>query len=206
MRPFLSFLVLLLCFPVVAQKHVEYQLETGNLEKIILSSDEIYRIELRAIRGDLIKIYTDAEGEYFDEIYLDVETRNNILFIGSKFPKLLQSGYDKLSAHKVFSMEVLIEIPENMIVEINSNIASTFISGKYKEILIQLKEGSCYLKDFEGDAVINTYDGNILGTANNINPEASSRHGEVEVPKNNEGIHKMVLTSINGDIKVFETK
>lgn len=196
----------LLWFPVMAQKHVEHVIEAGEIKKIVLSSDEIYRIDVKTIPGEQIRVSTDAEGEYFNEINLDLETREHTLYLNSRYREILQSGFDKLSAHKVFSMEVALQIPEGMVVEINSNVASAFLAGSYEHILIQLKKGSCYLKDFKGSAVINTYDGNIWGTAINFAAEANSRHGKMQVPQNTYGIHKMVLTSINGDIKLSETK
>ncbi len=177
-----------------------------DIERIILSSDEIYNIRISTHPGKEIKIITDSEGEYYNDIHLDVEHREKTLFLNSRFRKILQSGYDKLSAHKVFSMEVALQIPEDLEVEVNSNVASVFLFGDYKNVLIQLKTGSCYFKDFEGAAVVNTYDGNITGSAKNFIPEANSRHGQVEVPQNLHGIHKMVLTSINGDINLTQTK
>lgn len=206
MKLFFTFLVLLLGFNANAQKRTSHIIEAGDLEKIVLSSDEIYKIKLSTYPGTEVKITTDAEGEYYDDINLDIERRSQTLFLNSRFRESLQSGYDKLSAHKVFSMEIQLEIPENMVVEVNSNVASVFLSGTYGSILIQLKTGSCYFEDFEGMAVVNTYEGNILGTAGNFTAEATTRHGEVEVPLNSHGIHKMVLTSINGDIKLTETK
>ncbi|MDX1601919.1 MAG: hypothetical protein R3209_02525 [Salinimicrobium sediminis] len=206
MKFFFSLLILLLGFTAAAQKHTTHVIEAGDLEKIVLSSDEIYSIKISTHPGTEVRIVTDTEGEYYDDINLEVERRNQTLFLKSRFREILQSGYDKLSAHKVFSMEVELEIPENLVVEVNSNVASVFLTGSYESVLIQLKTGSCYFENFEGAAVVNTYEGNILGSARNFTSEANSRHGQVEVPQNSHGIHKMVLTSINGDIKLTETK
>ena len=181
-------------------------IDSENVKKIVLSSDEIFRINLNTGTGQEIKITTKTEGEYYNEISLDSDLQNGTLMLNSRYREILQNGYDKLSAHKVFSMEVDLEIPDGMVVEINSNLASVYVSGVYDAILVQLKNGSCYLQDFRGDAIINTYDGNILGSARNIAVEASSRHGEVDVTQSPHAEHKMVLTSINGDIKVSETK
>ena len=201
------FLLLFICFlSVSAQKVTGDVFSAGNIKKIMLSSDEIYKINLSTGSGKEIRITTRTEGEYFNEISLDAELQDGTLLLNSRYREILQNGFDKLSAHKVFSMEVDLEIPHGMIVEIISNLASVFISGNYDAVLVQLKNGSCYLEDFAGDAVINTYDGNILGTAYSINAEANSRHGEVDVPEFLQGKHKLVLTSINGDIKVSETK
>lgn len=192
--------------PVTGQKHTEEIIEAENIEKIIFSSNEVYRIRIRTVTGNVIKISSDAEGEYFNNISLDTEVRSKTLYLSSRYREILQSGYDKLSAHKVFSMEVTLEIPEGITAEINSNLASVYITGTYDSILVQLNSGSCFLKDFSGAAVVNTYDGNIVGNVTSGNFEAASRHGEIDVPKNTFGSHKLVLTSINGNIKVSETK
>lgn len=206
MKSFYSLLLILLCLPAAAQKHTTHVIEGGDLEKIILSSDEIYIIKISTHPGSEIKIGTDAEGEYYNDINLDVERQANTLFLNSRFREILQSGFDKLSAHKVFSMEVELEIPVGMKIEINSNVASVYLKGKYNHALVQLKNGSCYLEKFEGNALINTLEGNILGDAKNFEAEANSRHGKVLLPVVTQGNHKMVLTSINGDIKLSETK
>ena len=206
MKVIFSIFFLFFLLPVAAQKHTVQVLDGRGIGKILLSSDEIYNIRISSHPGKEIKIITDAEGEYYNDISLDVERRDQTLFLNSRFREILQSGYDKLSAHKVFSMEVVLQIPEGLEVEVNSNVASVFLKGDYKNILIQLKTGSCYFENFEGAAVVNTYEGNITGGAKNFISEANSRHGQVEVPQNSYGIHKMVLTSINGDIKLTQTK
>lgn len=193
-------------FSTSAQKVTREILYAKDLRKIVLSSDEIYRIKISTGSGEKIRITTRTEGEYFNNISLESQVQNNTLFLTSRFNEILQNGYDKLSAHKVFSMEVELEIPREMEVEINSNLASVFLSGVFHSVLVQLKTGSCYFEDFEGDAVVNTFDGNILGTARSIDIEANSRQGKVEVPLAPHGNYKMVLTSINGDIKISETK
>ncbi|MCC8359366.1 DUF4097 family beta strand repeat-containing protein [Salinimicrobium sediminilitoris] len=206
MKFYLFSFFLLFFFSVSAQKVTREVISADNIEKISLSGDEIFKVSFSTASDKEIVITTQTEGEYFNDISLDAELRDKTLFLTSRYREILQNGYDKLSAHKVFSMEVELEIPKNMIIEVNSNVASVYLTGIYEQVFVQLKNGSCYLEDFSGDAVINTYDGNILGTARSINAEAKSRNGEVEIPKILHGNHKMVLTSINGDIKISETK
>ena len=181
-------------------------IDVAKIKRISLAGDEIFKLRLTTGPGKAIVITTNTEGEYYNDISLDTELRDETLFLTSRYRNILQNGYDKLSAHKVFSMEVELEIPQDMMVEVNSNLASVYLSGVYEHVLVQLRNGSCYFEDFKGNAVINTFDGNILGTVQGVSVEANSRNGEVEVSKVLHGNHKMVLTSINGNIKVFETK
>ncbi|MHA6279149.1 hypothetical protein ACXYMT_03130 [Salinimicrobium sp. CAU 1759] len=206
MKAFLTSFFLIFFLSVHAQKVTREVLTARDLERIVFASDEIYEIAVSTVPGNEVIITTRSEGEYFNEISLEHNFQDKTLFLKSRYREILQNGFDKLSAHKVFSMEVELQVPENLVLEINSNLASVYLSGDFERVLVQLKNGSCYLKNFEGDAVINTFDGNITGTARSINVEANSRHGEVLVPQIFHGNHKMVLTSINGDIKLSETK
>lgn len=206
MRSLLLLIVLLFCLGARAQKRTLEVLDAADIKSLIISSDEIFKIHLTTIPGNEIRIHTMTDGEYYNDISLDSEVQGEVLLLSSRYREILQSGFDKLSAHKVLSMEIEVEIPQNMRVEILSNVASLFGSGTYDRLFVQLKSGSCYLKDFEGDAVINTYEGNVDIETVNARVQASSRHGAVEVGEPGYGANKVTVTSINGNIRVNKTK
>ncbi|HER39593.1 MAG TPA: hypothetical protein ENO10_00045 [Salinimicrobium catena] len=197
---------LFLSFTARSQKETTQTLDASGIETIVLNSDEIYRISVQAVPGDQITVNSRTDGEYFNNISLDSEVKRKVLYLNSRFREILQSGFDKLSAHKVYAMEVKLQIPEGMKLEVRSNVASVFMEGGYDEVLLQLKSGSAYLENFKGDAVINTYEGNIEVEAESAEVEAESRHGKVSVPDSINGFYKLKLISINGNIKVRETK
>ncbi|NJW55367.1 hypothetical protein HC175_20855, partial [Salinimicrobium sp. CDJ15-91] len=85
MKFFFFLLMLLPGFTAIAQKHITHVIEAGDLEKIVLSSDEIYKIKVTTFPGTEIRITTDTEGEYYDDINLDVERRSQTLFLNSRF-------------------------------------------------------------------------------------------------------------------------
>jgi DUF4097 and DUF4098 domain-containing protein YvlB len=122
----------------------------------------------------------------------------------SRFRKILQGGYDKLSAHKVSSMEISLEIPENLQVFVRSNIALVTGKGTFKNLKIELKSGYCRLEYLEENAVINTYSGSIWVAAYNAKITTSSRNGTVNLPVQEYGKYQINLTSINGNISVPE--
>lgn len=199
-------LFLFISFSGRSQKETTQTFEAGGIETIVVNSDEIYRISIKTVPGDQITISSKTDGEYFNNISLDSEVNRKTLSLNSRFREILQSGFDKLSAHKVYAMEVKLQIPEGMKVEVRSNVSSVFMEGAYDEILLQLKSGSAYLENFKGDAVINTYEGNIEVEAESAEVEAESRHGKVSVPDSINGLYMLKLISINGNIKVRETK
>ncbi len=130
--------------------------------------------------------------------------RQNKMILTSKFWNILQGGYDKLSGHKVFSMEITLETPENFQVFVRSNIASVIGKGTFKNFQIELKSGYCRLENLEGSAVINTYIGSIWDAAYDEKITASSRNGTVNLPVPEYGKHQVNPTSINENISVPE--
>ena len=197
---FISFFSLL----ASAQKDTSQQLSTNGIKSLYVNTDEVFKINLKSTKGDMILISAHAEGEYFNDISLSTEMRGNAIYLSTQFREILQSGYDKLSAHKVFSLEVTIEVPEKMEVSIKSNIASVEAQGAFKFVEAQLNSGYCNLSDFSGNALINTLNGGISIQTTNATVTATSRNGTVIMPPNFNGKNVIKATSINGDISVVE--
>lgn len=188
------------------QKETAQTIDAQDLKVIVISADEIFRITLSTAPVESIEIRTRSDGEYYNRISLDAEIQGETLVLNSRFREILESGYDKLSAHKVFAMEIILVIPDGLSVDISSNLASVYASGSFENLLIQLRSGSCYLSRLSSDAVVNTFNGNIELEAINSLVTASSRHGEVQFTGQNSGERKVELSSINGNIRVVNTK
>lgn len=206
MRSFLFVVLLSFHAVVFGQKQTTEIFEAEEIQRITISSDEVFNIKISAAPVSVITIRTKADGEYYNDIRLESEIKGGTLKLTTMFREILQSGFDKLSAHKVFAMDVEIEIPEGLSVEIISNVASVEGSGEFENLLVQLKSGSCFLNEFLGNAVINTYNGNIEVYTSSAIVEASSRNGSVTIPFENHGRHRIHITSINGNINVQKTK
>ena len=206
MKRSLLLFILLFSLQGFAQKETTNTIDANGIQNIIISADEIFKISITTAPVESITISTHSDGEYFNQISLDAQIEGDILLLDSRFREILQSGYDKLSAHKVFAMEIRLEIPENLSVDISSNLASVHASGDFKNLLVQLKSGSCYFSSFIGNAQVNTFNGNIEVATSNAHITAASRHGKVVLPQDNTGSHEMKLSSINGNIRVLKTK
>ncbi len=206
MTKYINLFLLLLTLPLQAQKETSRIIQAGKIESIIVDSDEIYRVKVRSAPVKSITIKTKADGEYFNEISIDHKIVHHTLYLSSRYREILQSGFDKLSTHKVFAMEVEIEIPTGLHVEVRSNVASVFLEGTFEDVILELKSGPAFLRDFRGNAVVNTFDGNIEVEAHDPEIEANTRHGKIIVPDSEIGSNHLKLTTINGDIKVVETK
>lgn len=206
MKHFLLMFFLFFHFASFAQKETNTVIDGEKINSIVISSDEIFRISITAAPVEKITIKTMADGEYSNDISLDSKVKGETLFLTSRYRAILKSGFDKLSAHKVFAMEVVMEIPENLDVEVVSNLASVIGKGHFEDLFIQLKSGYCELKNFTGNAIINTYDGDVDIKTSSAVVEASSRHGRINVPSGSFGANTIQISSINGDIRVKKTK
>lgn len=191
-----------IAFLASAQKETSELIDAHNIRSIRINTNEVYQIRLTTTRSSQIAIKTYSEGEYYNNILLETTIEKKELKITTRYPEILTGGYDKLSAHKVFSIEVEIEIPRGKEVVISSNLASVIATGDYKSFYADLKQGYCKLLEFSGIAVINTYTGDILVETSTGLIEASSRNGKVEIPDFLPGRNPLRLTSIDGDIMV----
>ena len=205
MNFFISILIsIVFVAPGFSQKDTSQSFDAEKIEQLYIYTDEVFKINIITSDTHQIILTSHSEGEYFNDISLETEMRQNKMILTSKFREILQGGYDKLSANKVFSMEITLEIPENLQVFVKSNIASVTGKGTFKNLQIELKSGYCRLEYFEGNAVVNTYSGSIWVDAHNAKITANSRNGKVNVPVTAYGKYRVNLTSINGNISVPE--
>jgi hypothetical protein len=205
MNFFISLLIgVVFALPAFSQKDTSQNFDAKNIEQLYIYTDEVFKINIITSKTHQIILKSHSEGEYYNNISLEMEMRQNKMILTSNFPKILQGGFDKLSAHKVFSLEIDLEIPENLQVFVRSNIASVTGKGTFKNLQIELEYGFCRFEYLEGNAVINTYSGSIWVAAFNAKVTANSRNGKVAVPMSINGKYQINLTSINGNISVPE--
>ena len=204
MKGLLLLFFTLTTIPGFSQKDTSRSFDAAGIEKIFIYTDEVFKINLKTSNTETIILTSHSEGEYFNDISLEAEVLQDRMVLTSKFREILQSGFDKLSAHKVFSLEISVEIPEGMEVFIKSNIASVEGMGNYEKLEVELNSGTCDLEFFSGDLLVNTYNGSIAVKTHNAQISAFSRNGEVSLPPATPGKNKIELTSINGNIRVLE--
>lgn len=204
MKGLILILITLFTISGFSQKDTSRSFDAAGIEKIYIYTDEVFKINLKTSDKPQIILTSHSEGEYFNDISLEAEVLQDRMLITSKFREILQSGFDKLSAHKVFSLEISLEIPEGMEVFIKSNIASVNGSGKFKKLEVELNSGACDLEMFYGDLMINTYNASINVQTFDAEIIAHSRNGEIFLPPATPGKNQIKLTSINGNIRVRE--
>lgn len=204
---YIVFLLYSLSFiSLYGQKAEEITINNNTIKSIVIEDDTIFKININTTSTKAIKITSKIEGEYSKRTHLLTQISNDVLSITSVYPKLTTKTDDKLNAHKVHSIEIAIEVPENLSLYIKSAIASAKISGTYKNLILELNQGNAKVLNFAGNATINTHNGNITLETNNAKIKAKTKTGTIKSEKITQSTNQIKIASINGNIKIYKTK
>lgn len=207
MKHIISIVFLFFVFQTLAQKITNKSFSSEGVSTLIIDGSTIFKISIETTKTKTISIQSIVEGENNEHVVLLAEIKNYQLLVSSAYQPLYVAANDKLSVHKLISIELQITIPENFVVSMSSNIASVFMSGNYKQVTAELLNGSFNAENFYGNLVVNTIHGDIDLATNNATIEASSKYGIMnkdEFPE--QGKHQISLNSINGNITVTKTE
>ncbi|WAC00838.1 hypothetical protein N7U66_11255 [Lacinutrix neustonica] len=207
MNKFVFVIFLSLSLPCQAQKVIEQSIENTAIKTVVIIDDAIFKIKIATTpRNKGIQLESKIDGEYAKDIILLTEMKNDTLFISSMFQPFFESKNDKLSAHKIVSVELVLVLPENLSVYAKSAIASAKIKGRYKRLTLEFAQGNTTIKNFIGEAIVNSVNGDIAIESNYALVKTSSKTGVVKEEPLNSGIHHITLNTINGNISVTKTK
>lgn len=201
-----SFLVLA-SLSCLAQKSGKKIVAADGITKIEIISDEIFQINIISQRTNKITLTNLIQGEHYEEINVITVLDNGILKIGTAYSPFFKAENDKLSVHKLLSVEVNLFVPENLEVSISSKLASVTASGFYKSFTAGLESGNCKLANFVGNANLQTKIGFIQVIArNNVMARPKSEHGEIKNSLPEIGKYLVIAESISGDISLSQEK
>lgn len=190
----------------LAQRENIETIEAESIQEIVILADEVFKIELQTTSTNSIKIKSISEGEYLQNIHLQSKVKGKKLVLTSTYQEILTSGFDKLSAHKIYAVDLQLIIPENLKVTVISNLASVYAKGKYRYFEAELKSGRCELTNFDGEALINTFGGDVFIATSSAKVKATTNHGKKEVDRYLNSGELIQVKSISGDIKVMKTQ
>ncbi len=203
-------LLLLLSLPMclLAQKRIENTFDAKGIKTLHIHSDAIFKIAITTEALDKITIKTIIEGETYESSVVKTVIVGERLEISTgRLPDFIPFN-DKLSAHKVLSIELVISIPKDIDIDIRSVLAEVSLQGDCGSIAINLGRGG-----FIGNALrfresaINTISGNItLALYEEARITYRSRNGMVAVPTNFNNGPLCQIQSIHGDIEVLQVK
>lgn len=204
MKAFL--IVLCLCFSshLVAQKQVDETFNASEVNSVVVDGNSMFKIDIQTQDSKMVQLLTKIEGEYTPEIAVSQQITDSTLYISSVFKPSFANHNDKLSAHKVVSIEVVLKIPKHLKVYVKSDIGSVKAKGDFTFFTVELAQGNCLLTDFFGSALINTINGDVEVHTNYARVKAHSKYGTLTKVPLVYGANTIELNSIHGDIKLIK--
>jgi len=186
---------------------IEKTWDADAFDKLEISSDEVYKIKIIAEPTSEIKLISQIDGENYENLNIGASEKNKTLTLKPTYRPYFKPKNDKLAAHKVISIEMILTIPESMEVAISAKIASLEIQGSLQKLDVNLRDGHCFLKDFVGNARINTRDGDITVYAQHwVEGKAISKYGIIKNELSSKGKYLIQAESVNGNISLLKTR
>ncbi|RFN59311.1 hypothetical protein [Marixanthomonas ophiurae] len=199
--------VILFTTEAKAQKVLQKEFSASGFETLIIESDDVFTIDISAKKTDKIKINTHIEGEYYESVVLNTSEAHKTLTLSTGYTPFFKKENDKLAAHKVIAIDMVITVPENLKVEIRSKIASVTGKGTFKNMFIALENGQCLLKNFTGNATLYTKQGAITVYAKpDVSGQGLSKKGTILNELSKTGKYKITAESITGSITLLQNK
>jgi len=192
---------------VSCQKRLFKEWIAPSFSHLHIESDDISKITLQSESIDQISIYTRVEGESYDNSHITVAITEHELFIGTDFTPYFEPFNDKLAAHKVLAIEMIIVVPENLRITIQSTLANVHGTGHFNYVETDLGTGNVQFESFEGNATLFSKWGLIhVGALPGVSGSAQSVYGEVTNTLPQKGKYQIEAASTHGGIVLLQTK
>lgn len=202
-------LVVLLVYSqdVCGQKLIERNWDSHGISRLLLTTDMAYSINITTARVSQISLRARAEGETFEHVLINEKLDQDQLQLFTSYTPYYEPINDKLAAHKVMGLDVQLTLPEGMVVEVRSALASVQGQGRFLDFSARLEDGNCTLKEFKGNARLITQGGFICVSAKEgVTGKATSKHGKVLNTLAENGNYLIWAESVRGDIKLLPTQ
>lgn len=198
--------LLLLSFTLKGQKNLYRTISANDISLVQVNASNCFKVEFHTVEGNAIAIEAEIEGEYSQDLDLEVNTSGTTVLIEAGFAPSFENPNDKLSAHKVVSILLKLTIPSFKEVEVYGTNSRVILEGKYKELDVSLSDGECELHNIEGNANVKTQSGTINVLAKSAQINANSKYGKVSFNPIPEGLFIYKLQTVTGNIELSKTE
>lgn len=196
-----------LVFNAYSQKVIEKSWDAMAFNKLEISSDDVFKIKIVTAPTSEIKLISLIDGENYESLNIGATEKGKTLTLKPTYRPFFKPKNDKLAAHKLISIEMMLTIPESMEVSINAKIASLETQGSIQFLNANLSTGICVLRDFLGHATLNTKQGDItVFTYDTVSGKAISKYGIINNELSGKGKYQIKAESVNGNISLLKTR
>lgn len=201
--------LLLLCTVLTSaysQRVLSKSIPLKHGQNIHIDADLAFEVYLSSANSYMVSATASTEGEYENDILLNLREEGTDIFIGIGFHPEHRKPNDKLSAHKVFSVSLDITVPESCKVTINGLNARFGISGQYQKLRVGLREGKCILGGVYGDVDVKTDSADIILNTSQGVARAASEYGEIIQEELPLGPAAYELNTKSGNVYIYRVR
>ena len=199
-----TLLLLVLALQTVwSQKTLSKVLEDPSLTQIHVLAAQVNTLRLKPSSNKELRITARLNGEYSPHQFIVFSRKGNSLFVGPDLSATFELPNDKLSAHKIWSIDLAVEIPAYLEVYIEGGNTQINAEGIFEELQIALKDGLCVLEEVGNKVQVNTLRAPIILRQNKGIIDAKTTYGHLDFSAIPSGDSEIVLRSLHGDIKVL---
>jgi len=199
--------ILLMSFGLLnAQKMVKKSVLNPDTSSILIDADHCFKVEITTTLSKEIVVEALIDGEYKNDLLVKIEEFGPSIEISTGFQPNFIKPNDKLSAHKVISISLKVEVPENMKVLILGSNTNVYAKGSYKNLKVTLDDGTCNFQSINGIARAVTRSGDIYVYSKGATIETKNSFGSTETGNIPKGADYFNLVTTTGNIYLKKTE
>ncbi len=187
-----------------AQKIVRKSVLDPETSFLVIDADNCFKVELATSESREIVVEAHIDGEYRDDLLVKLEHNGPTVELSAGFyPDFIQPN-DKLSAHKVISIALQVQVPRNMRVSILGTATNVFAKGNFDHLKVVLDDGICNLDLFYGTAKVITRSGDINVRTKSAMFKTKTGFGKIESDSIPKGEDFYDISTTTGDIHLMK--
>lgn len=187
-----------------AQKIVKKSVLDPETSFLVIDAENCFKVEMVTSESKEIVVEAHIDGEYRDDLQVKLEHNGPLVELSAGFyPDFIQPN-DKLSAHKVISIALQVQVPRNMKISILGTSTNVFAKGSYDRLKVVLDDGICNLDMFCGTAKVVTRSGDINVRTKSAVFETKTAFGKIESDSIPEGEDFYDISTTTGDIHLMK--
>jgi hypothetical protein len=200
-------LVLLISIGLLnAQKVVKKSVRNPDTSSILIDANDCFKVEITTTLSKEIVVEALIDGEYKNDLLVKIEEDGPWIEISTGFQPNFIKPNDKLSAHKVISISLKVQVPEKMKVRFFGSNTNVYAKGSYKDLKVTLDDGNCNFQSIKGKAHVVTRSGDIYVYSKGANIETKNAFGNTEAENIPKGDDYFNLVTTTGNIYLKKTE
>ncbi|MEB8328459.1 DUF4097 family beta strand repeat-containing protein [Flavobacteriaceae bacterium KMM 6897] len=194
------------CYFLNAQKTVKKTIVDPETSFIQIDAENCFEVILDTSNSTDLIVEAAMDGEYNPNLLVNVRQEGTTIFVSAGFHPNFIVPNDKLSAHKVISIALKINLPDYINAKVYGTSCNVTASGRYQSLNVILGDGRCTLKNVGENSVVRTQSGDIFLSTSKATITAISTYGEIIeelIPTGNDNFR---LQTVTGNIHLKKTE